>query len=1033
MSFARDIAGGNLVAAARSSGRDLYDAAAFGLIGGGAAALQALAAVDAPEARLFHALALWIDGQDDEAARMLQQAPASDAASKLAAILEKDRIRVLGFLPHHRGGPHCLFAGASADPRFEISNVWFHAPRGDGIANRVDASIHHFYRRVAKPDFLVSEMAEWHVLPRNLAEAPFHKIAHTSDFDIHGQEVIPWLRQFDTVLTLDHTEWARLRRAIPDSQVLTYPKAFTIFDRASDIPGYAERPIDILMTGTVLSDYHNDKNELITRLTAQGELKCMLLNGFVSPAEYESLTRRSKLTLSFVRHSGTMPTRALESLSLGTWSLVQADSAVHLYLPENAALLKYNFGDWSGLASELASFLRHCAKHPEDYVGRAALTRRAVCEAFAPARVSSQYMRFCAALPAIKSAIGMSGRQVRTAAPQMQKRGCVVKGWLPADGDPETLATLLESNLKLAANIDDYGGFNDAGRENLIEYARLINAGNTQPALLQAAIEAWGRAIAMQPEALAPRFNLIRALYHFGATAERQQAGRLLETTLALRQAGTLYLKAEDDLLPYDFHPSHFNGQVCNDLRLEAFGGSLKALDAVRDLIIASLHYYRARALGNDPAAEADFDAALALDEGNIHFRIGYAQYLLSTQPLRHKAALAMLRNIANEKAWTPILGTLLHVMGDAPASSRRHVQFFDIEGELARRERYALSRCLTMTGERFFGLRQLSSQVSKIALIVCGAGISASEQIYRSLADLRQTCPEVEIVVVDTVLDCRSSPLTGLASLLLTVPQAGIMAYSSMAIGNVIPQLQSKFVVVAEPDMADISSVAALVKRLAKPGRHETDIVTYDRRPILLESKAPAGGAQRELLAVGAPVEMLRIASLPQSTGMLQAASLTLPILAHQLRASAAAFYFAEEETGSLYYLDKNDPLLELSDYVSPDEALVLSLVSPNWNRFIAEASAFSGPPAPFQDVIETAQSQLAAPVVLAGADNDGGMNFGRDSLAYRIARSIYRRYLKRGDVAPGELAMQLGFVRFEYVRPYLRVRFCRPGMTKR
>ncbi len=1028
MSFVRDITTGNFVSAAHSFAHNQVGAAAFGLIGGGSAALAALAAVDQPDIRIFHAIALWIDGQDDEASRMLQEAPSSDAANKLAAILRKDRIRVLGFLPHHRDGPHRIFDGAATDPRFDISNVWFHAARGEGIANRIDASVHHFYRRATAPDFLVSEMAEWHVLPRNIAEAPFHKIAHTSDFDIHGQEVIPWLRQFDTILTLDHTEWARLRQAIPDGQILTYPKAFTIADRSSDISGYSGRPIDILMTGTVLSDYHNDKNELLTRLTAQSDLRCMLLNGFVSPTEYESLTSRSKLTLSFVRHSGTMPTRALESLSLGTWSLVQADSALHLYMPENAALLKYNFGDWPALTSELNAFFRYCAEQPESYVERALLTRRAVCDAFAPARVGSQYMRFCAALPAIKAAIGMTGRQAKPSPPRMQKRGCVVKGWLPANGDAEILAALLENNLKLASLADDYSGFNDAGRENLIEYARLINSGNAQPALLQAAIEAWGRAIATQPEALAPRFNLIRALYHFGSAAERQQAGRLLETTLALRQAGALFLNADDDLLPYDFQPSHFNGQLCNDLRLEAFGGKVEVLDTIQELIIASLYYYRARALGNDPSAEADFDAAMLLDKSNINFRIGYAKYLLSTQPSRRMAALEILKDIAEEKAWRPILGALLHVVGNEPTAPRRHVQFYDIEGELARREQYALSGCLTMTGERYFGLRQLSSQAPKIALIVCGAGISASESISRSLADLRQTYPEVEIVAIDTVLDCRSSLLNGLASLLLTVPQAGTLAYSSMAIGSVIPQLQSKFVVVAEPDMADITSVAALVKRLARPGRHEIDIVACDRLPVLLERRAPAGGAQRELIAVGVPVEMLRMASLPQSTGMLQNAGLTLPILAHQLRVSAAAFYFAEEETGSLYCLDKNDPLLELSDYVSPDEAMVLSLISPNWNRFIAESSALSGLPAPFRDLTEPTAPLPPVPALPVLPDS-GGMSFGRTSLPYRAARSIYRRYLKRGEQPAGEMTLQLGFLRFEYKYPQLRMKFCRPN----
>lgn len=1022
MSVTGDVSVGNLVAAAMSADGWLRDVAR-GLIASGETALARLAAVDESEVRLFHAIALWIYGQDDEAARMLRQAPASTATEKLAAILRKDRIRVLGFLPPRRGGPHCLFVGARADPRFDISNVWFGAEYGEGIPNRVDENIHRFYHREAPPDFMVSEMAEWHVLPRNLAEAPFHKIAHTSDFDIHGQEVMPWLRQFDTVLTLDHTEWMRLRRALPDSQILTYPKAFGIADRSVHIPDYSERPIDILMTGTVLSEYHNDKNELLTRLTAKGDLKCVLLNGFVGAAEYENLTRRSKLTLSFVRHSGTMPTRALESLSLGTWSLIQADSALHLYLPEDPALLKYNFGDWPALTGDLQAFLRRCTENPAWYAERAALTRQAVHAAFSPARVGSQYMRFCAALPAIKAAIGMSGGSSEAPVPQMQKRGCVIKGWLPADGNEGVLAALRESNLRLASQAEGYGGFNDAGRENLIEYARLINAGDTRPALLQAAIEAWERAIVIAPGALAPRFNLIRCLYHFGTAADRRKAGHLLETTLILRRSGELSLDAADDLLPYDFYPSHFNGQLCNDLRLEAFGGNLPALQGVEDLIVASLHYYRARAGGHAPAAEADYQAALSLDSDNGHFRIAYAQYLLSTQPAQKGRALEILHEIADARAWTPVLGALLHMAGDTPSADRRQrAQLFDIEGETGRQERYALSRCLTMTGERYLSARQSGAGASDIALVVCGAGVSVSDAVYRALVELRQNCPEVEIVVIDTVLDCRSSPLSGIASLLVTVPQPGGMAYNSLAIASVIPQVQSGFVLVAAPDMADLSYVTVLARELAQSSQNGSDVAAHGRRPVLLDRKVEADGPQRELLAVGVHIDKLRTASLPQSIGMLQAANLTLPVLAHQLRMNAVAFRFSEVKADGLHSPD-DDRVFELSDYVASDERMILSLLSPNWNQFIAESSAASG----------VAPDAAALQPMLA--QHEGGVRFGRDSFVYRIARRIYRRYLKRdGDeMTPNALVLQLIFLRIEYVHPHLRVSFCPPRILRR
>jgi hypothetical protein len=216
---------GNLVAAARSDcEEDWRRYAALGLIGAGGSALARLAETDDPQARIFHALCLWIDGQDANAEAMLGQAPASRAAEYLRGLLQKDRIEVLAFLPPNSNGPHGMFGSIGADPRFHVRCVWFGAGR-EGIENRIGASIHDFYRSNAKPDLLICEMVEWHVLPPNLAEAPFLKVGHTSDFDIHGQEVLPWLKLFDVVLTLDHTEWSRLRRALPQQTIMNYPKS----------------------------------------------------------------------------------------------------------------------------------------------------------------------------------------------------------------------------------------------------------------------------------------------------------------------------------------------------------------------------------------------------------------------------------------------------------------------------------------------------------------------------------------------------------------------------------------------------------------------------------------------------------------------------------------------------------------------------------------------------------------------------------------------------------------------------------------
>ena len=534
----------------------LQSAAALGLLGVGNRALDALAAIDAPEARIYHALALWIDGQDDEAARQAALAPISPAAEELQTLLRKERIRALCFLPPHRSGPHGIFAAPLNDPRLEARNIWFYASPEEGIPNKVDADIHHFFRKNQTPDLLIAEMVEWHVLPRNIASAPCFKVGHTSDFDIHGQEVLPWLAQFDAVLTLDHTEWERLRLALPRHPVLTYPKAFTVRERelsAEMLP----RPIDVLMTGTVLSDFHQDKNELVTRLAHLPGIHSLLLNGFVSHEEYEAITALSKLTLSFVRHSGTMPTRALESLAMGTWSILQDDSALRLYLPDDAAILPYRHGNWAAFERDITEFVARFPERRAEYAERASKTAAAVFEQFNPTRVASQYFRFCAALPAITKLLGQS-KAPQAAQPEIQKRGCVVKGWLPAYGEEGVLRALLERNVGRLKEIGTAEAQNQIGREYLIEYARLANNGQEQPALFKSALKAFAAATMQDPAALAPRFNQLRALYHFGGPEQHLQAEHLsLELLEMAKNPERLRLGAWDDLLPYDFHPSH--------------------------------------------------------------------------------------------------------------------------------------------------------------------------------------------------------------------------------------------------------------------------------------------------------------------------------------------------------------------------------------------------------------------------------------------------------------------------------------------
>lgn len=1037
---------GNLVGAARASReRGWHQSAALGLIGAFDQALPGLTATDDPNARIFHALCLWIDGQDAAAEAMLAEAPSSPAATHLQRLLRKERIKALAFLPPYRTGPHSIFGSVGLDPRFDVRCVWFDA-NDKGISNRVGASVHDFYSHEAKPDLLICEMVEWHVLPRNLAEAPFLKVGHTSDFDIHGQEVLPWLKLFNVVLTLDDTEWSKLRRALPDRTVLNYPKVFPVKPRLTRLA--LDRPIDVLMTGTVYSDYHHDKNELIARLVGIPGLNCVFLNGFVSTAEYERLTQQSKLTVSYVRHSGTMPTRALESVALGTWPLIQHDSALRLYLQDDAALLPYEHGKWECLAADVLSFVSNYDERKKDYVARITETRNLASRAFAPDRVASQYLRFCAALPALSAAIDLTIPSDSRRPPRLlMKRGCVTKGWLPAGGDEAVLRSLMETNARVAQTAGDPRGFNEAGRERLIEYARLSSRNLTDAHLLEQAVEAFEHAIAKEPASLAPRFNLIRAGFHFGDSALRKRAVALAEDTLRCHDAGNLTLSADDDLLPYDFYPSHFNAQLACDLRLDVEGGNAFALDRVKALIIASIHFYLARSMGAELGANEHYQKANELDPGHQHFRIGHAEYLLATRPQEPQRAVEELTEVVTTKTWTPLLAALAGQVREdngGEGLSSTNILFFDVEDELARDHRYRLARCHDMLGETYFGIGRFRSHSPRLALVLCGAGVSASPKVRMALSTLRERVGDVEIIIIDTAIDVRGATDVKTADVLVTAPQPGAVAYSSKAIGEAIRFVRAPYAVIVEPDTRALDFVVDQLEKLFETNEI-ADGTIRQGRPMIIIRDAQHRIPAREVLCVGMRVDHLRACGLPQRIGMLQDARLALPVLVHQLRPSTDSFLAIDCDAGRIDIEASASPMLDLQRFVTHAENSVLTTLSADWRRFTSERTP-TDPKSHVHFAISRIEAdELPSEGSLEPAKESGDatvkhrdryqfvIEFDQASMGYRLARSLYTRVLtgRRRALFSHRLfslddtsALDLGFLRIEHTYPGMKVK---------
>jgi hypothetical protein len=183
--------------------------AALALCGNIAPGLAGLAKIDCPEARFYEGVAAWLAGDEDTAIERLRGVAGALApeqaehAANLLRLIEKPQISVLGQLPWRRFGPHTILVAAEYDTKFRYRNISFHP---DDLACRPYADIHDYYDPSDPPDFYISEMLEWHMVPPNIQELPCPILGHTADFDLHIQMLYPWLRLCDDVLVTDKTE-----------------------------------------------------------------------------------------------------------------------------------------------------------------------------------------------------------------------------------------------------------------------------------------------------------------------------------------------------------------------------------------------------------------------------------------------------------------------------------------------------------------------------------------------------------------------------------------------------------------------------------------------------------------------------------------------------------------------------------------------------------------------------------------------------------------------------------------------------------
>lgn len=566
------------------------------------------------EARFYRGVAHWILGDEDAALRDLLEVK-SEHAQNLVRLIRKQRIEVLCQLPWQERGTSYILGGALHDQRFKLSQIGFKP--GDH-QNLLYGDIHRYYREDNPPDFYLCKMVEWHYIPPNINTLPCPVIGHTADFDLHIQTVHPWFSLFDELLVHDGTELQVLREIVY-CPISTMPKSFGIPENPPEIMN-VERNIDLFQSGTSSHPYHPDKMALIDQVIDLKGIQLYIQNGFLGHADYHRNLNHAKICYAYTRHSGCLPTRAIESLSMGCASMIQKESVLGLYYGEESGVYKYDYE-----ARDFNRIVHHILKNWDEVSVAALSGAHKIREEFSLRKVASQYLRyvtFVAARPRPPRP------KIRTSE-LMQKRAVIWKGWTPPV--PRVWNELSSLNfMRLQDQINrrpTETNVNELLREKLMSYYSVelgLPAPRKDDKLLRDVFLLCHQALPLFPESLVLRFNLIRGSIYFGHPEDVSNALSLIDDVLNA-PLHAWRVRATDDVMSWDFANILFDYRRYLDLATLQLANNPKAEDEMIQLIRASLYYHLAPYTANI----RHFRMAHNLNDTFAYFGLGYARALL--------------------------------------------------------------------------------------------------------------------------------------------------------------------------------------------------------------------------------------------------------------------------------------------------------------------------------------------------------------------------------------------------------------------